>query len=245
MAGKNIRNYIPLDKSVLERSKEIVPWIKSWADSNQDSEWEILSAMDWFERGHDVIGGQKNEEGIWIPEHRKGNFIWAPPPAAAETALEQLRQARHKRQCSTHVFVCTRLMEPYWSRHLTRSADIVFYVPACVSFWNQDQHEPLIIGIYLPFLSFRPWQWKGTPYLLGLEGLLRKVWKQDEDAGRHLLRKFWSQARKLPSMPEVMASKMLGNGFSTEVSCRNAGKRRRSSVEETEGRAKIFKRPKG
>ena len=155
-------------------------------------------------------------------------------------ALEQLRQARHKRQCSSHIFICSRLMEPYWSRHLTRSADFVFSVPASVSFWDQTQHEPLIIGVYLPFLSFRPWQWKGTQCLLELEGMLRKVWKQNEDAGRHLLRKFWEQTRRVPHMSEVMASRVLRSRFSDAIPCGETRKRRRAPVEEEEGQQEIL-----
>ena len=65
---------------------------------------------------------------MWIPSYSPGAFVWAPPPAAARIAIEELRQARHKRQDSCHVFVCPRLMTTEWRRHLFRSADLIFVV---------------------------------------------------------------------------------------------------------------------
>ena len=234
--------FVPIHLGAIERSPEILPWIKSWAKTEVKSDWLLLSPEHWFDRGHDFWEGSKNSDGMWIPTYKKGNFIWAPPPTLAETALEQLRQARHKRQTSTHIFVCPRLMEPYWSRHLTRSADFVFVVPAGSSFWKQEMHEPLIVGIYLPFLSFSPWQWKGQPALLGLDRELRKVWKEDQRAGGRLLRKFWSEQKRVPSMSPKLASTLLSSKFGFSLSHRKTGKRCRTSVEEEGGRRKVPKR---
>jgi hypothetical protein len=35
-----------------------------------------------------------------MPKLKPGTFLWAPPPAAADAALEELCKARHKRQTS-------------------------------------------------------------------------------------------------------------------------------------------------
>jgi hypothetical protein len=43
-----------------------------------------------------------------------GTFVWAPPPAAAAVALEELRKARIKRQDSMHILVVPRLLMPEW-----------------------------------------------------------------------------------------------------------------------------------
>ena len=242
MGGKSMEFFVPIHLGAIERSPEILPWIKSWAKTEVKSDWLLLSPEHWFDRGHDFWEGGKNSDGMWIPTYKKGNFIWSPPPTLAETALEQLRQARHKRQTSTHIFVCPRLMEPYWSRHLTRSADFVFVVPAGSSFWKQEMHEPLIVGIYLPFLSFSPWQWKGQPALLGLDRELRKVWKEDQCAGGRLLHKFWSEQKRVPSMSPKLASTLLSSKFGFSLSHRKAGKRCRTCVEEEGGRRKVSKR---
>ena len=239
MGGKTMEFFVPIHLGAIERSPSIVTWLKSWAKVDRANPWQLLSPEDWFDRGHDLWEGSKNSDGMWIPTYKKGNFIWAPPPSLAEPALEQLRQARHKRQASSHIFVCPRLMEPYWSRHLTRSADFVFVVPAGSDFWESDMHEPLIIGIYLPFLSFSPWQWKGEPALLGLDRELRKVWKEDQRAGGRLLRKFWSEQKRVSHLSPKLASTLLSSKHGFSISHRKTGKRCRSSVEEKRGRRKI------
>ena len=244
MGGKSMEFFVPIHLGAIERSPKILQWIESWAREDKRSSWQVLCPEDWFDRGHDLWEGSTNSDGMWIPTYKKGNFIWSPPPTLAETALEQLRQARHKRQSSTHIFVCPRLMEPYWSRHLTRSADFVFVIPAGSSFWENDMHEPLIVGVYLPFLSFSPWQWKGEPALLGLDRELRKVWKEDQRAGGRLLRKFWSEQKRVSNLSPKLASTVLSSKFGFSLSHRKTGKRRRSSVEEKRGRQKIHEREK-
>jgi len=52
------------------------------------------------------------------PEYVAGCYIWSPPPAAASIVLEELRKARQKRQGLAHLFICPRLMYPYWQCHL-------------------------------------------------------------------------------------------------------------------------------
>ena len=218
MGGKAMEFFVPLHQGAIERSPSVLDWIKSWAPEDSSNTWNLLDPEGWFDRGHDLSKGTKNSDGMWVPTYMKGHFIWAPPPTVADAALEQLRQARHKRQMSTHIFICPRLMEPYWSRHLTRSADFVFAIPAGSDFWRKEMHEPLIIGIYLPFLSFSPWQWKGQPALLGLDRELRKVWQEDQCAGRHLLREFWNKQKRIPSMSPKLASKVLSSKFGFSVS---------------------------
>jgi len=54
----------------------------------------------------------KTSEGSKTVVTDIGGLEWdhvTPPPAAADVALEQLRQARHKRQDSFHIFVCPKL----------------------------------------------------------------------------------------------------------------------------------------
>jgi hypothetical protein len=48
-----------------------------------------LEPLDWFDEGqHD------------------GNFLWCPPPAAANVVVYQLREARHKRPHCLHPHCC-------------------------------------------------------------------------------------------------------------------------------------------
>ena len=94
LQGDDMLEHIPLALPPCERSATLLPWIKSWAcESGFDV--EVLEATDWFERGHDLDGGDweytmppPNKERQWMPWYRKGRFLWCPPPGAAPTALD-------------------------------------------------------------------------------------------------------------------------------------------------------------
>jgi len=224
MGGWNMGDYVPLHLGALERSEKLEGWIRSWCESSKHKA-EVLKPEGWFERGHDLVGGTTNSDGMWVPEYKNGIYIWAPPPAAAEAALEQLRKARQKRQNSFHVFVCPRLMTPYWAKHLNRSADLITVVPPGQDFWPVEMFEPLIFGVYFPFLKNRPWQLKGQPALLGLDKQLRTLWKNDPGSAGPLLRKLWCNARKMASMPKELVCEVLSRYRGLPFSHCKTGKR--------------------
>lgn len=125
-------------------------------------------------------------------------------------AVEELRKARLKRQVSTHIFVCPRLMTPAWRKQLSKVADVVFEIPAgSISAWKADSHEPLVVGIVFPFLPFRPWQLRATPKFREMGRQMCKVFKHSESAGRDLLREFLLFARSLHALPEGVVRQML------------------------------------
>jgi hypothetical protein len=206
MAGKPMLSFFPFHLSAAERSPGLLPWIRSWIGE----EAELLTPEGWFERGHDVVGGRINAEGMWMPELQQGVFVWAPPPAAADAAIEELRKARHKRQNSTHIVVVPRLMTPLWRKHLHKAADLVLEIPAgCGAAWAKEMFEPCLMGVCLPFLPHRPWQFKGTPRLLALERELRRLWEDGDTAVAAGLRQFIDKSRKLPSMPPDVVRRVL------------------------------------
>jgi hypothetical protein len=139
-----------------------------------------------------------------------GTYLWHPPPAAAEFAVEELRKARLKRQDSTHVFVCPRLMAPYWRKQLHKVADIVFDLPCgALPEWDVSNHEPLVVGIVFPFVPYRPWQLRNTPKLRALARKLREVWKEDPPSARTFLRQLCLFTGNLSSLPKGMVWKLL------------------------------------
>ena len=87
MAGEAMLTFVPFHLSACARSSDIYEWVSSWADE----EVLLLEPEDWFERGHDCVGGKKRAGNFWIPEFKRGCYLWAPPPAAANVALEELR----------------------------------------------------------------------------------------------------------------------------------------------------------
>mmetsp|Transcript_39960 Transcript_39960/g.56309 ORF Transcript_39960/g.56309 Transcript_39960/m.56309 type:complete len:432 (+) Transcript_39960:3-1298(+) len=205
MAGKPFLSFVPLHKSALERSPDLEDWISSWAGGDP----EFLQPIDWFRRGHDMDGGKLDEEGYWHPIIRSGTFVWSPPPAAADVALEELRKARIKRTKSIHIFVCPRLMTPHWQRQMWRAADLVFTVPVVAPFWPVSMHEPVLIGICLPFCRHYPWQLRGTPKMYHAQGKLRNLFKTNPLAAGPFLCKLLQDGRRYPSMSGKLVIKLL------------------------------------
>jgi hypothetical protein len=191
MVGESMLSFVPLHLSAVSRSQSLLAWIQSWAP---DPAIEPLSPEDWFYRGHGLESGSRNADGMWIPHlSSKQWYLWAPPPAVAAIALQELGVSRHKRPHLGHLFVCPRLFTHKWRKALFKLADTVFELPAgCRPFWSLDQHEPLLLGLLLPFSSTPPWQHRQTDRLLDLAGKLRALWKGPEYDERGLLRQFFS-----------------------------------------------------
>jgi hypothetical protein len=100
LAGHGMMTFILFHLSALQRSPGLRDWITTWLGS----EAEFLTPQDWFIRGHGVSGGATDSKGFWHSQFKPGKFVWSPPPAAADVALEELRKARIKRQDLLHVF---------------------------------------------------------------------------------------------------------------------------------------------
>ena len=227
MSGESILSFIPLHLSAIDRCTHLLPWIYSWVGEKL----EVLTPKDWYQLGHDIRGwaDPKNGEPFSRPLLRKGVFGWFPPPSCADVALEQLRMARIKRQDSSHVFVVPRLLTPRWLKQLWKACDVVLSVPAGTQGWPVDMYEPVLIGICFPFLSFNPWQFRGTPKMFSMARKLRGVFKENElDAGT-LLRKFWKSSHRMLSMQEDVVSRMLYFFPKSNVShCQKRGRSNRS-----------------
>ena len=205
MGGQDIMDFIPLHQSPLERSPQLKTWLFSWLPSDA----RILSPSDWFVRGHDIIGGEKNEDGIWTPTIKLGTYIWDLPPAAAEVALEELRKARIKRQDSLHVVLIPRLLTPMWQKQLFKAADIVLWIPPILDCWPAHMFEPCCLAFLFPFIRSAPWQLRGTPRLMATGRKLSKLWKDDQVDGRDILRELLVDCERFRTMPGSVVRKML------------------------------------
>ena len=186
MTGSSILQYIPLHKSVLDRQPSIKTWISSWLPEASPC-W--LTPEQWFYEGHGLGPGSCNELGYWYPSESAASwYIWSPPPAIADVAVEELDVSRHKRSYLNHVFLVPRLMTYAWRKRLSKVCDIVLEIPPGTrSFWPADEHEPLLLGLTLHFLPRSPWQAKFLPRILELGRELREVWHCQEGSERHLL----------------------------------------------------------
>lgn len=210
MKGDRLSAFIPLHLSALARQPGLKTWIRSFVlPSNVREEIIFLDYEGWFERAHDIVGGGKNGDGIWIPRYTTATYVWTPPPAAAQIAVEQLRRARLKRESSTHVFVVPRLMSPEWRRQLFKVADLCLELPFDKHWTKAEQHEPLTFAVVFPFLSHSPWQLKRTQAFLALDNVLRGLWKDGEVSAGHLLHKLFRIQRGLSDLSPGVVRRML------------------------------------
>jgi hypothetical protein len=80
----------------------------------------------WFTLGHGVDGGHYNSEHCWMPTlSHLTTFLWAPPPAAAYAAIDELALSRYKRPHLRHLFICPRLCTHMWRKKLYKTANLV------------------------------------------------------------------------------------------------------------------------
>jgi hypothetical protein len=242
MTGKDILSYIPLAETAIERSPYLLRWIKSWAKEDKYHQEgfgvEVLDENDWFIKGHDIDGGYVRDN-VYYPQYRKGTYLWCPPPAAADIACEEIRKARTKRAESTHIFICPRLLTPYWRSHLHRSADLILEIPAGGEYWPLQMHEPLILALFFPRLPHRPWQLRQAPSIVELGDRLQRMWRLGNYSQGPILRQLWQQTRNLGHLPSGLVFRMLHCFGEFGVSCEGGKKRSRSSLEEEKGSRKV------
>ena len=91
-------SFFPWHKSTLEVSNKL----RGWAEKSIPWELTLLDPEDWFHRDHDLNGGDPDCRGFWRNIITPGNFVWSPPPVAAQVALEQLMKARLKTELHPH-----------------------------------------------------------------------------------------------------------------------------------------------
>lgn len=208
MQGAPLCNFLELADPTHLRSHALLPWVQSWT---RMPGLRPLTPEEWFVKGHGIAGGSKDPNGVWIPFHRKGTFLWIRPPAAADVALEEIGRAKHKRAENYHIFICPRHMMPLWRRLLYKNCDFVCIIPAGPSFWPSHMHEPLILGIVLPLIPHRPWELRGTPKLLGMGRKMSKpkMWEAGEEHGGRILRQLLSLPRELARMPQRLVWQVL------------------------------------
>ena len=219
--GKRMLSFIPLHLSALDREPTLKEWISSWAGSGREEHIEYLSVEDWFVRGHDIIGYYVNSDGRKLPTYQKGIFIWIPPPAAARQALEELRQARHKRQVSTHIFIVPYLMTPEWKTQLYKTADLLFTLPFGDRYWPASNHESLTIAVCFPYLRREPWELKASPLMGRMAGELHQMLSKDPIAGRDLLSQLFELSTKLDKVSVRQLRKLLSGRWRPILSCKS------------------------
>ena len=220
MSGKLMNSFVPLHLSPLERCNKLVGWIRKWAEVKglDKRRLKILDVEGWFTRGQDMLKeGKANEDGMVLATYQPGLFLWHTAPAGALVALEQLRKARTKRTESVHIFICPKIMEPEWKTQVLKSADLHFEIPAGQPYWPADMHEPLILALYFPYLSHRPWELRKAPAIVAVGKHLQKLWKTSQESQGAVLRKLRGQTTRIRSLPAKLVLNMLRSPNKFEV----------------------------
>jgi len=174
MTGKDVRDFLPLDEGAFEMAgKPLTSWVQSW----MGDDWSPpLSPEGWFTTGH-----------------QPGTHVWAPPPAAALDALEQLSMARLKRPFEgTHVVLIPRLLyEEEWRRRFEKEVDVWFHMSTGEA-WPNFCCEPLVVGISFPMRREEPWLLRRSPPVVELGRAMQEVSKTSNLELGGVLREFWS-----------------------------------------------------
>jgi hypothetical protein len=209
MAGDPILGCIPLHLSALDREPALEEWIRSWWDEERGP-LTTLRPEGWFEEGQ-----------------QEGNFLWVPPPAAAEVVVEQLGDARHKHPNCLHITVVPRLMTSRWRKGLLKESDLEIVIPVGSSIWGKKMHEPLLMFIFFPLCRHPPWSLRGTNYLESFCGKLCSLWETVPGGARNLLLELLERTRSFQSMPEGLVRPMLSSDYWRSLSDPSSDGRRR------------------
>ena len=139
MAGRHPLDFVHLHLGTLDWCSTLLAWVSTWSPLPVT----VLQPDDWFN-----------------PTFVGGPFLWAPPPTAADVALEQLYTACHKDPTSVHIFISPRLFTHPWRKQLGKVSDYVFVPPLTLPWWTHSQHKPLVVGLVFSFSSRVPYQFK-------------------------------------------------------------------------------------
>jgi hypothetical protein len=191
MSGDSVLDYVSLHKGALELEPGVRDWLSKLWDDERGS-LKFLSPKDWFAHGK-------------TPR----NCVWAPAPAAADVAAEQMARKIHQHPGSCHIFLAPRLMTARWRRRVGKLSDFHLEIGAGSSVWTKGRHEPLLMYVCLPLSRHRPWKLRGTVLLDGYERKMRELHQTNSRLRGRLLRKLLIQTRKLETMPDGMVRRML------------------------------------
>lgn len=73
-----------------------------------------LEPEKWFERGRGILGGEKMQMEYGYQRRLERSGYFAPPPAAADIVVDEMKVSRHKHTDAYHVFISPQLI--YFTR---------------------------------------------------------------------------------------------------------------------------------
>ena len=172
MAGDSMLFHVPLHLSSEDRCSGAIDWLLKYTAGLQ---WTKLKPHMWYDEAFE-----------------RGCYVWNPPPAIADVAVDLMCDSHHIRPDNSHIFVCPALMSNRWRKKLGKIADIVFTIPVDCYLWSKGQHEPLIVAFVHSHLFHRPWQVSRARHILdAVHNGLSQVWSSSSPFDGSCMRKFW------------------------------------------------------
>ena len=223
MSGEAMEDFIPLNLSALERSPALETCLRLHLD---EFNFRFLKPEGWFDEYHDY-----------------GNYIWAPPPAAADVVVDLINKARHKRPESMHLVLVPRLMTGRWRRLMARSSDYYFVID-WANCWDLSEHyEPLLCFVFSPFCVSRPLLNRRNQLHSNMARLLSRenLSKVRDDQKWNILRKLLRTAREICPLPDGILFNMLCP-TREEAICHSGTTRRKRGRNRRERRQSVSKR---
>ena len=188
MQGDSMTRHIPLNEDAFCRAPKLEAKFRSLARGllSEGLNLQFLKPHQWFDE-----------------HHAYGNYVWIPPPAVTDAAVDLLNKARHKRPESLHLVVVPRLMTGRWRRALTRSSDTYFKIDWEDCWPLSECHEPLLCFVCLPLSVASPHLSRRSDLVARMERGLSKGQLLQSSVPKkwHILRKFLLEARSLCSLP--------------------------------------------
>ena len=141
----SILHLLNLNETYFENLLSLLPRIQTWIGVNKI---RPFTPEGWFEEFHGMKGLNKNDNGICMPYHSKGTFLWAPNSSAVALVMRKLREAVHTWPKILHIFIFIKLMMMVWGGLLLNMADLVVYGPPEAKFWPSSMHKLFVIELF-------------------------------------------------------------------------------------------------
>jgi hypothetical protein len=158
LVEKEMLSYVDLSRMAIKQYPPVLDYVHGWLEPAA-GKGRVLELEMGFVEGHGIIGGKRDNHGIWIPLHAKNGkaYIWSPSPVIVDVALEECMKVVYKRTDAFYIFLIPRLYTFLWLHILYKRSDLVFKLSPGSRHWPKLMHKTLFVSISLLLLSRNPW----------------------------------------------------------------------------------------
>ena len=59
---------------------------------------ELLEPKDWFERGHDIVGGYRDRAGHWYEKYQQGSFFAGSSFSSRRRMFRRIKESQNEKE---------------------------------------------------------------------------------------------------------------------------------------------------